>query len=247
MADPTVHVAPPQRRPRKGGIRAVANFAPLERAFAAEAVDWVDVACGFPQAAPGLCWGEAVAPAEKSRYGFDTGESAPIFPLYAGVECYLQSEGDTFETEARALLASGTDRAVEQKLSAYLDVLNPTPDPAADLEVAIAFLDDYADSFYVGQPVIHMARALAVRAKARMLLDGDADGNLWTANGTPVSAGDYNPFNVYVTGDVTVYESEVVSTIAIDPRHNRQMALAEQAFAFGIDCNFTAAVSLSAF
>jgi hypothetical protein len=247
MADPTVSVTPPQRRPRKGGIRAVANTAPLERAFAAERVDWANLECAWPADAPGLCWGTTIPTAEKDRYGFELGGSAPIFALYGGAECYLNA-GETYEEDARAVLTAGADRVIEAKLVEYLDTLDATPTAATSWVGVIAAAEQAADDTYLGQPVLVMNRGDAVEASAAGALSPAPadDGKLWTPNGTPVLASGRVPAGqVYVTGTITLYESSIVTSQAGDFTHNRQLAIAEQAFAFAIDCLFVVAYTVT--
>lgn len=243
MADPTTLVNPPRRRPRKGGIRAVANIETLERAFASESVEWVNLECALPEDAPGLCWGAEVPDGEKDRYGFQIHGTAPIFALFGGAECYLDGV-DTYEAEARAILANGADRVIEGKLAAYLDSESTPGAPSATWTAGIAAAETAADAGYIGQPVLVMNRGDVVAAVTEGALESPdaSNGAVFTANGTPVLSTSAVPAGtIYATGDITLYESVVVATAAADFRSNRQLAIAEQAFTFGIDCAYVEA------
>lgn len=249
MADPRGFVQPPVRRPRKGGIQAVANIVTAERMFAAASLQWLSESCSFPFDAPGLCWGEVIE-ATKDTEGIEFGESSLIFAGYSGVACVdLTAEAD-FERRARLSLESGEDRFVEGKLLTHLaDIYGGgTGTSATDWVNAIAIAEETADANYVGQPVLVMSRAGAVYAKAADALDGDRDGNLWTANGTPVLATSAFPpateKYIYVTGDLTLWRSEIVATTAQTPQANTAMALAERAYALGVDCDYVDLISI---
>lgn len=238
MANPRIYVEPPARSVRKGGIKLVANFVPMERGFAAEALEWVSASCTEPQRAPGLCWGEPFVGTKTPGEPYDY-ESTPIFALYAGVECFLNVGSDEeYAAEARSVLEAGEDRPIEEFLFNYLVNENPNPGETATGWVdAIAQADNLIDGYIPGGAMLVMNRGDAVRARAASALDGDKDGNLWTANGTPVIASyKVTAGQFAVTGAITVWHSDIVVTNAEDVVTNRAMAIAERAYAIGIDC-----------
>jgi hypothetical protein len=245
MADPTVLVEAPRRRPRKGGIKAVANIVPLPRAFAAARLDWLGEGCNFPLDAPGLCWGEVVADADKEFEGIADGQSGLIFGGYAGVACVDMTAEAEFEARARRTLEAGEDRYIEGKLVAWLETLDATPTAGSAWVASIAAAEQAADVNYVGMPIFVMSRedaALAVQAGA---LTGDPDQPLYTRNGSPVLAtGKLDPGTYYVTGDITVWQSDVFTATTKHPTRNLAMALAERGYALGIDCDYVVAYSV---
>lgn len=247
MADPTNLVEAPRRRPRKGGVKAVANIVQTERMFASERLDWIGEGCTFPQAAPGLCWGEVVGEGEKTLAGIDLGQSGLVFAGYAGVECVdLTAEAD-FERRARATLEAGEDRFVEEKLVALLASLDPIATPVATGWLnAIAEAEQAVDLAYVGMPIFVMSRQDAVIAKQAGALTGDPGQPMFTPNGSPVLAsGVVMPGTFYVTGDITLWTGAVAATTTRHPQQNIAMALAERAYALGIDCDFVQAYSVT--
>jgi hypothetical protein len=240
MANPRVFVdQPPRRTPRAGGIKNVADVQSFERAFAAEGIDWQSPGCSFPEPAPGLCWGNVVV-AEKAYNGISNLESGPVFALYAGVECFLETEAASeYSARATALLDAGEDRAIEAMLRTYVETLLLGRSNATSWAEAIGMLEYMADIGYLGRPVILMNRSDAIVAKGLGLLEGDKDGNIWTINGTPVlSSGSFTQNQPTVIGDLTLYRSDSVATPAEDPITNMAMAIAERAYALAIDCGY---------
>lgn len=250
MANPTNLVEPPRRRPRKGGIKAVANVLPAPRLFASAALDWLGEPCEFPVDAPGLCWGAVVPDDPKqAQDGISEEQSNLVFGGYTGVECWDLASADDFEARARRTLEQGEDRYVEGKLLALLASIDSTPTVVGGWVDAIAQAEETADAAYLGQPVIVMSRFGAVQAKAADAIDGDEDGNLWTPNGTPVLAtGSFPPAtetNLYITGDITMWHSDLVATTVTDPTRNTALSIAERAYALGIDCNYAVAYNVT--
>ena len=235
MAGPNVFVSPPQRKPRKGGIKAVTGeFVTTERLGAGAGIEWISEGCEFPKAAPGLCFVPNPITDDKEFEGIEHG-AGPIFGLYAGVQCFLGPNSD-YDERARRLLEHGEARGVEEVLWEWA-VANAVPEATTSLVDAIAKADETADTFYVGQPVLVMSRRVAVWAKSVKALHGDEDGNLWSANGTPVIAtGSATDTALFVIGWPTVYASEFTTINAIDHTLNQEMAIAERIYAIAVDC-----------
>jgi hypothetical protein len=247
MADPTNLVEAPRRRPRKGGIKTVANVVEnTGRMFASERLDWLEEGCTFPKAAPGLCWGEVVAAADKELDGIGNSFSGLTFAGYTGVECLDLDGAADFEARARRALEQGEDRFVEAKLIAMLAAADATPTAGTAWVAQIAAAEEAADANYLGLPIFVMSREDAAVAAAAGALVGDPDQPMYTRNGSPVlatSAAASGTF--YVTGDITLWMGPVAATTATHPQQNTAMALAERAYALGIDCDYVVAYGVT--
>ena len=80
-------------------------------------------------------------------------------------------------------------------------------------------------------------RGDAVSAAAQYAIFPDREGNLVTANGTPVVAsGEFLRNQVWVSGQAYLFQSEITVSRAILPTTNREMAIAERVYAIGFDC-----------
>lgn len=243
MANPSIFVDSPRRRPRKGGIKSVANVVTTDRLTVAHDVSWLQESCDLPFDAPGLCFGVEVLD-EKETEGIIAGASTQVFGLYAGVECWLNTQSD-YEARAQRVLENGEDRLVEEKLIALL--LGTAPAASSSWADAIGAAEHAADSIYIGQPVLVISRYGAVAAAAESALWYDQDGNIWTPNGTPVlatgKAADED--TLYITGDITLYQSGITTVRAVNPPLNREMAISERAYALAIDCDFVRAFTVT--
>lgn len=241
MAGPKVSIAPPERKPRKGGIKSVVGeFTSAPHLAAAEALQWISDGCEFPKAAPGLCYVPNPVTGNKTYAGIDRG-SGPIFALYQGVQCYLGTGSDPdYDERARALLEQGEARGVEEVLWEYLNTAGGVGPAQTSWVAAIGQMDEAADTLYLGQPVIMLSRFAAVQARAAKAIFGDEEsGQLWTANGTPVIASSAAPDNVAaVFGWPTIYASEFVTARTADLMVNQEMAIAERVYGIAIDCEF---------
>jgi hypothetical protein len=237
MADPIIYVNTPPRQARRGGVRSVANFVHENRLMAASTITYTPEGCTLPQLAPGLCWGETIV-GDKVFEDYTPWMQNPIqnFAGYAGVECFLNGGGD-FESNARSLLEQGEDRLIEQMIQAWTVAL---PIIATDeLADVIALAEQEADNDYVARPILIMSRANAVRAASQMLIFGDTNGNLVTANGTPVLASGFvDDGTVTITGQITVFFSDIVAARVQHWSENREMALAERGYGITVDCGF---------
>jgi hypothetical protein len=238
MSNPTTTVPTPVRKERRGGIKSVVgDFVPAERLAVATNLQWVADNCDFPKAAPGLCYAEIPVTGSKEFGGLSVGDG-PIFALYAGVKCYLGNDTDYAE-RARAQLEAGEGRGVEEVLWEYGMTKGGTGPAQTSWVAAIGQADEAADTLYVGRPVIMLSRFAAVQARAAKAIFGDEEGNLWTANGTPVIASAAaTDTALIVFGWITVYASSLIATEAPDPITNQELALAERVYGIAVDCNF---------
>jgi len=240
MAGPNVFVSPPQRQPRKGGIKSViGEFTTTERLGAGAGIEWISQGCDLPKAAPGLCFVPNPVTGDKEFDGIDRG-AGPIFGLYAGIECFLGPNSD-YDQRARDLLSEGEGRGVEEVLWEWAAATGGAALPATSLVDAIAQAEESADSYYVGGPVMIMSRRVAVWARSVGALFGGTawDGDLWTANGTPVIAtAAASDSQLSIMGWPTVYTSDMTVINAVDQTHNKEMAIAERIYAIAVDCAF---------
>lgn len=232
---PNIFVAPPQRKPRKGGIKSViGEFNSVDRLPIGAGLEWIAEGCDFPKAAPGLCYVSNPVTDPKEFAGIEHG-AGPIFGLYTGVQCFLGPDSD-FERRAQDALEQGEARGVEEVLWEWA-VANALPEASTSLVDAIAKADETADTFYLGQPVLFMSRRVAVWAKSVKALHGDENGNLWSANGTPVIAsGSASDDKLFILGWPTVYGSDVTTTRVVDHTVNLDMAIAERIYGIAVDC-----------
>jgi hypothetical protein len=239
MAGPKITIAPPERKPRKGGIKSVlGEFTSAPRLAAAESLQWISEGCEFPKGAPGLCYVPNPVTGNKTYNGIEHG-TGPIFALYAGVQCYLGTGSDPdYDERARALLEQGEGRAVEEVLVEWARAEAAGGATFTSITLAVAELEEVADTGYLGLPVLIMSRGTAVRARAeKAILEGGEDGKLFTANGTPViatSAADDD--ELIAIGWPTVYASDFVVTRTADLMLNQEMAIAERVYGLAVDC-----------
>lgn len=245
MAEPRITVAPPARKPRIGGLLNVAEFRDNVPFLAASAnVQYVAEPCNLAYDEAGFCYNEAVV----TDKAFDEIASSvgvvPNWGLYAGVGCWISNDMD-FDRRAQETLAASELRGVEYKLGTWLDAHPGKPTLTSWVE-GIAHADGDADDNYIGQPIILLNRADAVRAKAEDAIDGDRDGNLWTPNGTPVvaSAGFTEGF-VYVTGGITLLRSAVITSRSEALADNLAQAIAERAYGIIVDCDYRAVYEIT--
>ena len=247
MADPTITVQPPTRRPRKGGISTVADFRTDNRLFIGALPVYDALPCSLEVESVELCYVDSEA-VDKVPEGIEIAEAiGPTFGGYMGVECFV-GPWDDYADRARASLEAAQDRVIEEALSDYLATLGPGTG-SADLVTLIANLESEADAAYVGGPTILISRYEATIAASQFALfpDPSFDGRLWTANGTPVLASSqFDVGRVYSVGALTVLQSEIVVSEGYALTTNRNMAIAERAFNILIDCDYVAIGELEA-
>lgn len=237
MAGPVVEIAAPVRTDRVGGISKVATFRQNDRLGAAQLLAFQSDGCTFPQISEHLCYVGEADPAAKMFDGIEIEDAIGVpFPLYAGVMCYAGPDPDELERAQRAL-ASGTDRALEEQLAIWAQggVAVGTGETVAG---AIALVEQALDDQYVGQGVILMSRADAVRADAEGAIHANLDGVPTTINGTPVIAsGRVDPGQLFGLGAIVVEYSETLAREIVQTEANRHWALAEAVFALAVDCS----------
>lgn len=246
MAEPFIPVQPPLRHARKGGIMSVADVVEEQRLAIGGKLAYTDVDFGIALGDAVLCYPEAVQD-PKAYAGVETFESIGYTAaVYAGVQCFIG--GVDYAAEARKVLDAAFARKVEESLDAHVTASPTTPIGATDsLLEAVALLDNQGDAVeFPGAPTLLMNRGDAVRARAEKAIFGDKEGNLWTINGTPVVASaEFTAGRVALTGSITIYKSPVESFATIDHIHNREMAVAEQAFNIILDGGVVYAYQIS--
>ena len=150
-------VAPPQRKPRVGGIKDVSGeFVTENRLAATTGIAWEDSSCGVRLSTTRAGCYDAVTPVdpkEGTGVGQFTGVG-PAFARYAGVTCWLggDADGPSYVEQARARLAAGEDRAVEKELMAW--AASDSAVSSSDIVGLIAALEQFADANYAGLPVL---------------------------------------------------------------------------------------------
>lgn len=253
MANPMITVATPARKPRAGGITTVANIVTVPNTLlSSDGAEWIADVCGFPLETATDCWGALVStdPRAEKDYttGFSYSESGLTRAMYFGVQCFAGS-GEDFEARARTGLEQSEDRYIEAVIEDSLFGGDVTLPDANTLVDALAALEQYVDALidptatdpvqggYIAQPTIWVSRGDAVRLAAAYAIYPDREGNLVTANGTPVAAsGEWPSGQLAVSGQATVFLTDIFTTRAHDYTLNLEMALAERGFAIAFDC-----------
>jgi hypothetical protein len=216
----------------------VATFRTNDRLGATQRPVFQSDGCTFPQISEHLCYVGAPDPADKEFDGIELSDAiSDPFPLYAGVMCFMGPDPDELE-RAKAALASGQDRALEEVLVDWANggLAVGTGD---DVIGALALVEQALDDAYVGQGVILMSRADAVRADAAGAIHANLDGIPTTVNGTPVLAsGRVEPGLVYGLGAIVVEHGNAEANQVMELEANRLWALAEEIFVIAVDCEF---------
>lgn len=241
-------VTPPPRKPRAGGIKSiVGDFIEEPRLAASTGIVWEGSDCLVQMSKTRAGCYDAIVPAEpKTSSGVSQYEGiAPAFAGYAGVECWIggDADGESFAEQARRHLLEIEDRAVEEYLADWAEA-SSTSLTAASITAAIASLEEDADRYYVGQPVLLMTRDAAVYAYAASALVRE-NGQLVTPNGTPVIASAFNvDEKVSIIGWPAVYASPIVAGSAALTKKNLDLAIAERVYAVGVDCEYRATANV---
>lgn len=239
MANPTILVQPPTRKPRKGGISTVADFRSDSRLATGALPNYDALPCNLVVADIELCYSPNPAATDKVGDGIDVTDAiGPTFGGYVGVECF-SGPWDDYAERARLTFEQSKDRLIEAKLGVWLATATNTA--STSYAAAIGVLEEGLDSTYPGLGIIHMSRqdAVAAAAEYAIFADDTYDGRVWTVNGTPVLvSGSYATGFVYSSGGITVLESELVVRQALDLPHNLSLAIAEGAFNILVDCGF---------
>lgn len=250
MADPTITIAPPVRRPRKGGLLDVVwdirdN---VDFLLASAGVQYVSEGCDLGHEEITFCYADNAAVDEKTGQGIDTFTSfVPNFGFYKGVQCWLAEGSDEdYERRAREALEWTESRALEAKLAVAFAALTPEPLPVT-AAAAVALLDKRADVEYPGLPVLHIDRAVvdALVANDVLISEGES-GRIWTPNGTPVvSSGMYDPALIVLTGAITVLRSQIGTASGYELTANTNLAIAERGYGIAVDCDYAVAVPIT--
>lgn len=236
MAGPNIPIDPPVRAPRQGGLSDVATFRPNERLGIAASLVYQTNGCAFPNREELRCYADP-APADKTADGItlEDGIGAP-FVLYGSTECLIGPDPDQAD-RAKRTLAEGRDRGLESEIQAWL-AAGVGLVAGVTVSDAIAQVEQALDQQYLGQGVIHLSRADAVRASAEYALYREG-GKLYTINGTPVVAsGNYPQGTVYGSGSIVVEESSAQVRQVEHLEFNKRFALAEAVYAIAVDCEF---------
>lgn len=235
---PTLTVQAPTRSPLYGGLLAVANVLDTGDVHAGNGVSYIANQSGCPQLAPGLCWPLADGVAPKTYDGIDSVETDP-FALYYGVKCGLMFSDD-YSERAATQLAFTESYGVEQ---VFEDVLlagaRATAASARSALLALALLETTS---CIGQLTIHMNRAVATLLIAQNVLVADSQFRLMTLQGSLVANGSgydnspgANQSYMYATGQVNIWRSPIVTSMAQNPAYNNAMAIAERIYSITFD------------
>lgn len=244
MANPRITVPAPVRQPRRGGFLSVIPVVDVPNLAAAETVEWEANPCGIVQPGIGLCWGDVSELEKDQRQALDWGFATGFVALgYYGVECFL---GDyDYTAKAREGLEEAEGIFLEHVVQeTVFDSSTAPAAPAVNVAAdGLIAAENFADTRYrvaggyIARPIIWINRGDAIRYAAAFLIFGDSEGNLWTANGTPVIAsGEFTPGEIWVSGQATVYRSPITDIPAQNLTLNREMAIAERVYAIGFDC-----------
>jgi hypothetical protein len=248
MAGPTIDVGAPQRPDRAGGIETVVPFITDSRFGIAQDLVFQSDGCEFPELSEHLCYTGSANPADKDFSSIDIMDAIGVpFPLYAGVVCWAGPDADELP-RAQAALRSGRGRSIEEQLAIWANqgTIVPGGGIGGSVTGAIALIEQELDDSYVGQGIILMSRADAVRADAEGSLHTDGT-RITTINGTPVIAsGRVTPGQIFGLGAAKVLESPVEARDVIETTWNKHWALAEAIYAIVVDCEFRIRASTTA-
>jgi hypothetical protein len=236
-------VAPPPTTPRPFGLLSVATDgegspaagpAPWERG-----VDYYSPNCNNTTGSlEGFC--PVPDETEKELTPFDPVrvEGAP-FTVTSGTIC-LAPNFDA-EGEARAQLARGEEYRVED---VFFNAQLARPDVedlgvATDVSYAVGALEAYAAEHYGAQPVLHVPTVILPSMFRDNLVVRDGN-RIVTGWGTPVVVGAGYPQSVpatlLITGQVTLWRSEVFVNSDFNVRKNERLAIAERTYVVTADC-----------
>jgi hypothetical protein len=248
MAGPDILIASPPRKPRVGGIGSIASFRLNGRLGIAQSLIFQSDACTFPQVSEHLCYVGEESPTDKAFDGIVIADAIGTpFPLYAGVKCWAGPDPDELE-RANEILTEGRDRALEEQLAIWANqgTIVPGGGTGGTVTGAIALIEQELDDNYIGQGVILMSRADAVRGDAEGSLHV-SNGLITTINGTPVIAsGRVAPGQAFGLGAIVVEHGGAESRQVVRPTFNEIWALAEEIYALAVDCEFRVRASTTA-
>ena len=246
---PTLTVQAPTRSPMLGGLLAVANVIDGGDVHAGNGVNSITNQGGLPQLAPGLCWPlvQPAVPTNPKTFdgGIDSLETDP-FALYFGVKCGLLFSDD-YSERASSQLAFNESYGVEQVFEeTFLAAARAAAASVRSAVRALALLEGTAG---IGQLTIHMNRAVATLLISRNLLTSDSEHRLMTLQGSLVANGSgydnspaANQSYMYATGQVNIWRSPIITTMAQNPAYNTAMAIAERIYSITIDGSAVAVI-----
>ncbi|QOP66779.1 hypothetical protein SEA_ODYSSEY395_29 [Arthrobacter phage Odyssey395] len=180
-----------------------------------------------------------------------------LFQQYRGIDLSLMEGPGAGQQILQRLFEDGESYAVEDAVQELLlnpDAVDITPTPGTpvkNLKHALGLLEQYAADNYTGEPIISgnlFATLLIPELQAK------PDGSLETVLGTPIAAaagyGAEGPGAasaaagtawLYITGQINIWESPVALHSGPALEKNRELTLAEKAYAASLD-GFAAAI-----
>lgn len=202
------------------------------------------------------------APNAKSLVSTATWMDGFRFSAYGGFTC--RPIGRAADTDDRLVEAfeNGESTAVEAAFVAIRFAVNAagdTPQPGAwpappaisaavaSDALAISAMEEYGATHYNGYPVLHLPVGIASRLMATEALVWDGD-ILRTKYGSKVAVGagysSADPKKMYVTGEVLIGRSPLITPSALDTTNNNQVNLVERGYIAAVDC-FAATISIT--
>lgn len=223
-------------------------------------------------------------PNNKDLSANSTWVSGFRFSAYGGITCSaIGQDRDARRTKIRQVFESGESTAIERALMetrfkagvSFDPDTNQEPDDpslsgwdapvditptggAVTPKVGVALLEEFAGNSYVGQPTIHVPRAIG-----SLLLDSNGavwDGTALRTNlGAGVAAGvGYSDPNtspggasaaagerwLYATGEVVIQQGDLIQRDEMEYGINHVIALVERPYLVAVDC-FTAAIRVT--
>lgn len=262
MAFGGVTVSPPGRSAHRYGLFSAVSIVDVTDEHELMGVQWTPFPCDRPELWVDDCIGSPGGEGEKLfAEQPDIIQATPI-TVYGSFHCNLLGFSvQEAQDRAREHLAAGEQQAVEYALwtgeagnSPYL--ASPDTEDLGEASCAnelLAMVYRFADTAFVGEPVLHVPRAAVPWMSFSVVADS---GRLRTQQGVPIAAGaGYTEANtgpdgepapegswwVYVTGPLVVRRGsvEVVpnpGSRGFSTRDNQISALAERQFVVGWDC-----------
>lgn len=184
-------------------------------------------------------------------------QGRPFF-IYKGVNC--QYLGDDQTQWAERAFAGGEGRAVEEGVMRQTLAVASTTDltpgtGAVTIRRGLALLEGYAAQIYGPMPLLHISRTITALALTDGALRSTPAFEVQTGQGVPVANGAGYEINIgptgavapageawaYISGQVTLSRTPVLSERTLEWTKNDQIALAERAYTPLVEC-FVAAV-----
>lgn len=247
MANPRLTVEAPTFVPATGGLLAAATVVDMSDPHINNGVVFLaGPECGFAGFSPGLCETPAgltsLVDNPLEYAGLLDAEGEP-FAVYKGIECYLDG-ADDYEALAKAALYAGESHAVEIAVETLLlSAGTAISASAVNVVEALALVEEWAGNNYNGTPVIHVGRYGATYlVHQQVVIPGGVDGEMVTLLGTPVVVGSgysgatSGEFDIWVTGQVTLWHGPTVVDHAQDTTLNKAQAVAQRVWSASIDC-----------